>query len=766
MRGRGVFFDVISIHCSTIQVATMRKLEAPRGLRIEFSPSSKQYEVWQALQGNRCDKCGGDLVMKPDGKDKNGHTIWVPTCSKCGNTDIPELILMGGSAGGGKALSLNSSVLTPCGFRRLGDIRPGDIVTGADGDTQEVTAVHPKGKFNFYKIYFSDGTSVECSEGHLWTLQKKYSYPEDFITLETRELFKSGWKRYQLPLCKQINFSCVNGDVKFQHWYERTIYVGDYLRTHSRLERNGVFFVEADNEEDCDTLLFVIRSLGGFARKFTFHSRLYVYYRIFATTKDIVRIEPIGQQESFCISVSNKDGLYVVDDFTVTHNSFLGCAWVVTSCFQYPGVRMVLARRELKNLIATTWATMLGILNDWGLEQDVHYHVNNQRTVLSFWNGSSIIGLDLAPSLQDPLYNRLGSLEISGAFCDEVSEIPERAIEVLQSRIRYRIAESFIVGKCCCSTNPCLTWVRSTFVMDDDGNPVKLAKGLRYLPFSLFDNPNEKFRMVYYNRLSKIRDKATRDRLLFGNWSFTTDNKMAVYYNFDGERHLVNGLFESAYDKMKPVIISFDWNTNPYMSALVLQIDWERKTLYFIKEFTGKAKDKLNNSPAFGRFIANELIAWGHIGGVDITGDPSGMARSTQTEAGVNNFTIINKALIAKGIQNEVKVFNTQPAQVRRIEFVNEVFRQAYGWTVKIDLRCRRLAEDFSYQMKNPDGTKEKKKVLMEDGTRAERYGHLSDCFDYAVCYYLQSDYARFVNGDAEDITTISDPAMYGDFDY
>ena len=71
----------------------MKKLEAPRGLTINFQPSAKQYIVWQTLQGNRCDKCGGELEMRADGVDKYGHPIWVPTCVKCGNTDIPEVIL-------------------------------------------------------------------------------------------------------------------------------------------------------------------------------------------------------------------------------------------------------------------------------------------------------------------------------------------------------------------------------------------------------------------------------------------------------------------------------------------------------------------------------------------------------------------------------------------------------------------------------------------------------------------------------------------------
>lgn len=427
---------------------------------------------------------------------------------------------------------------------------------------------------------------------------------------------------------------------------------------------------------------------------------------------------------------------------------------------------MVIARKELKNLVATTWASMLGILTEWGLEQDVNYHINNQRMVVTFWNGSTITGMELAPSPSDSQYDRLGSLEISGVFIDEVAEIQEKAVEVLQSRIRYLIAETFVVGKMLMSCNPTQNWPKYRFVQDEDGNPIKLAKGLRYLPFSLFDNPNEQFRMVYFNRLRKIRDKATRQRLLYGDWDFSSDNVMAVYYNFDGEKHVVPQLFEKEYSPLRPLIISLDFNVNPYISALVLQIDWENKKFLLLREYTGKASDKLNNTPAFGRFLANEIQKMNHIGGVRITGDPAGLARSTQTEAGVNNFTIITKAFDAKGIKNTLQIFNTQPAQISRIDFVNEMFAGYSGWTVLSDLRNRRLTEDFSYQMKNPDGTKEKKKVLMDDGTRAEKYGHLSDCFDYAICYYLNSEYNRFINGDAEIITTSDSDDMYDSFSY
>lgn len=527
----------------------MARLERPRGLKITFKPSERQYELWNALQPNHCDKCGGRLIMKPNGFDKNGHQIYQATCENCGNTDIPEQVLGGGSAGGGK--------------------------------------------------------------------------------------------------------------------------------------------------------------------------------------------------------------------------SYIGCCWLALSCMQFEGIRMVVARKVRKTLLETTWNTLKDVLREWGLQENIHYHINNQVYVITFWNGSTIIAMDLTPSPGDPDFNSLGSLEITGAFIDEVSEVSEKAVEVLASRIRYKIAETFVVGKIFMSTNPCLTWVRSTFVMTDDGEPVELQKGYRYIPFSLFDNPNEKFRAIYYNKLSKLRNKADRDRLLYGNWLFTTSNKMAAYWNFDGDKHLVHNLKQKYYDPLKPLIISFDFNVNPYMSCLPMQINFEDKEVYIYPEYIGYPKDKRNNTPALTRYIATQLVQDGQVGGVLITGDPAGAARSTQTEDGTNNFTIASKNMTNAVLSPKVQLLSKQPAMVTRLEFMNELFDGYQEWNIYIDTKCHRLIDDLVYQKKNPDGTKEKKKVLNDSGDRVERYGHLSDCFDYAIAYYLSKEYQTYKTSNTDIVTTVDmGQVVYGDFDY
>ena len=104
---------------------------------------------------------------------------------------------------------------------------------------------------------------------------------------------------------------------------------------------------------------------------------------------------------------------------------------------------------------------------------------------------------------------------------------------------------------------------------------------------------------------------------------------------------------------------------------------------------------------------------------------------------------------------------------ITRLEFVNEMFAGYNGWKIRIDARCHRLIEDFVYQKKNPDGTKEKKKVLNDSGDRVERYGHFSDCFDYALIYYLAKEYSSYRTATVDIVTTIDmGGTVYGDFDY
>jgi len=77
-------------------------------------------------------------------------------------------ILYGGSAGGGKAQPLSAKILTPEGFKTIGEVGVGDIVYSPDGTTTKVVQEHPQGTQDIYLVTFQDGSNVECTGDHLW----------------------------------------------------------------------------------------------------------------------------------------------------------------------------------------------------------------------------------------------------------------------------------------------------------------------------------------------------------------------------------------------------------------------------------------------------------------------------------------------------------------------------------------------------------------------------------------------------------------------
>jgi len=82
--------------------------------------------------------------------------------------------LLAHCVGAGKAQPLDASVLTPRGFVRMGDIKVGDEVMSVDGRPTRVVGVFPQGEKDIYRVTFSDGSSTECCDEHLWLTQTYY----------------------------------------------------------------------------------------------------------------------------------------------------------------------------------------------------------------------------------------------------------------------------------------------------------------------------------------------------------------------------------------------------------------------------------------------------------------------------------------------------------------------------------------------------------------------------------------------------------------
>ncbi|MGH2451080.1 MAG: PhoH family protein [Candidatus Limnocylindria bacterium] len=106
----------------------------------------------------------------------------------------------------GRAQPYFSQVLTPSGFRRLGELAVGDLVIGSDGLPTPVLGVHPQGRKQVYRVRTQDGASTLCCGEHLWAVGTRHDRwrGKPLRTIETREMIgrlrAAHYHRFELPL--------------------------------------------------------------------------------------------------------------------------------------------------------------------------------------------------------------------------------------------------------------------------------------------------------------------------------------------------------------------------------------------------------------------------------------------------------------------------------------------------------------------------------------------------------------------------------------
>ena len=197
--------------------------------------------------------------------------------------------------------------------------------------------------------------------------------------------------------------------------------------------------------------------------------------------------------------------------------------WVFLSCIQYPGTRYLIGRARLNNLKKTTLKTFIDICKSFNFTQ---YNVNHASSIITFANGSEIILADLYSYPNDENYDRLGSLEITGAFIDELSEISYKGFEVLTSRIRYKLNEYNLTPKLFCASNPYQGWSKNYFYIPyREGREIEHVKFIPALPT---DNPH--LPEGYLDTLERTLDHALKQRLLYGDWNFDGDDYNLFQY--------------------------------------------------------------------------------------------------------------------------------------------------------------------------------------------------------------------------------------------
>ncbi|MXM62025.1 phosphate starvation-inducible protein PhoH [Streptomyces sp. HUCO-GS316] len=125
----------------------------------------------------------------------------IPRLMAAGTIEVAPLAYMRG-----RAHPRFTNVLTPDGWRPIGDLQVGDLVIGSNGEPTPVLGVYPQGEKDVYRLTSQDGAWTLCCAEHLWTVRtrddKRRNKP--WRVLETQEMIGNlrvaHARRYELPM--------------------------------------------------------------------------------------------------------------------------------------------------------------------------------------------------------------------------------------------------------------------------------------------------------------------------------------------------------------------------------------------------------------------------------------------------------------------------------------------------------------------------------------------------------------------------------------
>lgn len=175
-----------------------------------------------------------------------------------------------------------------------------------------------------------------------------------------------------------------------------------------------------------------------------------------------------------------------------------------------------MGRSKLKTLKETTLNTFFEISSKLQLSNQFVY--NDNKGIVNWNNGSQIILKDLFFYPSDREFDSLGSLEITGGFIDEVSQLVKKAWDIAGSRCRYKLEEFDKIPKLLGSCNPSKGWVYKNYYAKHKAGVLEPTKAfIQALPT---DNPY--LPESYLQRLLALDDNS-KQRLYYGNWEYDDD---------------------------------------------------------------------------------------------------------------------------------------------------------------------------------------------------------------------------------------------------
>ena len=425
----------------------------------------------EETESNQVSLLGDGLDLLPQTKEQVDVKIptglaWLDFVTNGGLSVTDHEIGVGmAGTGVGKALPNDDPIPTPDGWKKVGDIREGDFLFGADGKPVKVLKVHPQPeKKKIWIVKFVDGRLVRCCKDHLWEIfLGKTSCGELKRNLvDTAELQK-------LVKSKEFSRVCIrntppveypdNGtseteaftDVQF-HVHDKQPFDKKYLTAPREVRKcllegllestlcidaasgfeTGEFTLDTKDPELAERIVELCRSLGyptvclyGFLseplmpvehpKELCFGAK----FRICIQKTRVATVEVIDVYEATmpktdmtCFTVDADDGLFLCDQYVVTHNTNMMINFAIAAAFA--GFRSLFITLELtkKQIIRRAIGMM------------AHIRTSEMRLPTEQWSKESKERLEYLKASKIADYIRVSEMaDRSYAVSDLVGEI-------------------------------------------------------------------------------------------------------------------------------------------------------------------------------------------------------------------------------------------------------------------------------------------------------------------------------------------------------
>lgn len=404
--------------------------------------------------------------------------------------------------------------------------------------------------------------------------------------------------------------------------------------------------------------------------------------------------------------------------------SWLFCEWLMTNCYFYPESKWFMGRKELTRLMASTYITFRKVCSHHKIPQD-DWKTNGQYNYIEFKNGSRIDLLDLNYKPQDPMFERLGSLEYTGGFIEEAAEVKFKAFDVLKSRVGRHMNKDYgLHPKLGLSCNPNKNWLKRIFY-----NPWKkgeLDPKYSFIQSLYSDNPHTADE--YEEQLGDIDDKATRQRLKHGNWDYDDDDNSLVTYD------AIQDLFTNTLEKSEDKYLTID--VARFGKDSIIAKFWKGFDCYRIEKRNKQGIDKTTIEAK--EWIREERIPMSHVG-IDEVGVGGGLLDNLQGAKGfiANSSPLENPdAKKTKVIKNGTVVFTTPKENYASLKdqcgymLASKIEERGMRISAEIDQDTREKIEEEIGQLKSKDGDKDVKLRLIPKEDIKENIGRSPDYLD------------------------------------